>query len=358
MPRVHNFCAGPAALPAAVLERAREELLDFAGTGVSIMEMSHRSGVFDAVIKSAEANIRELLSVPEEYAVLFLQGGASHQFAMVPANLLTDGEADYLNTGTWSAKAIREASVAGKVRVVWDGQDEEYRRMPRPEEYTLNPDAAYVHLCTNETIGGIRFPVVPQTQAPLVADMSSEILSRRIDVSQYALIYAGAQKNIGPSGLALVIMRRDLAGRAPESLPIFWRYRTFIENDSLYNTPNTWAIYLVKLVTDWLLAQGGVAAMEAVNDAKAARLYAALDSSDFYTTMAEPEWRSVMNIVFRTPSEALDAALVEASSAAGLAGLKGHRVLGGLRASLYNACPPEAVDALISFLREFERTHG
>lgn len=359
MARVHNFGAGPAALPLPVLEKAKAELLDFNGNGMSIMEMSHRSQGFADVIEAAEKNVRSLMSVPDDYAVLFLQGGASHQFAMIPQNLLPDGQsADYVDTGSWATKAIKEAKVAGKVNVIWSGKDQGYARMPKAGELNFSADAAYAHICTNETIGGIRFPEFPKAKAPLIADMSSEIMSRAINVSDFGMIYAGAQKNIGPSGLALVIMKKDLAERAPDSLNIFWRYSTHIEKDSLYNTPNTWAIYILKLVTDWVAEQGGVAAMETMNEEKARILYAVLDGSDFWTPCAEPASRSIMNVTWRLPSEDLEATFVSEATAAGLANLKGHRSVGGLRASIYNACPRKAVDDLAAFMADFERKHG
>ncbi|MBN2712226.1 MAG: 3-phosphoserine/phosphohydroxythreonine transaminase [Planctomycetes bacterium] len=358
MARVHNFCAGPAALPLPVLEKAQAELLDFNGNGMSLMEMSHRSKAFDEVINTAEANIRKLMGISDDYAVLFLQGGASHQFAMLPMNLMAGKAADYINTGAWAKKAISEAKLAGKVNVVWDGADDKYNRMPKADEYTLNSDAAYVHICSNETIGGIRFTDFPKTEAPLIADMSSEIMSRELDVNQFGMIYAGAQKNIGPSGLALVVIRKDLAERCPETAPKIMRYSTHIAENSLYNTPNTWGIYIVKLVTDWLLGLGGVSAMEKINEEKAKVLYDAIDGSDFWKPVAAKEYRSTMNVCWTTPNEELDAKFVKEATAANLSGLKGHRSVGGLRASIYNACPREAIDALVNFMKEFEAKNG
>lgn len=359
MARVHNFGAGPAALPLAVLERAQAELLDFGGAGMSVMEMSHRSKEYDAVHQAAEANVRSLLAVSDDYSVLFLPGGASQQFALIPLNLLpAGGTADYVNTGSWAKKAIGEAKLVGNVNVIWDGKDAKYMRMPRPEELKGTPGAAYLHICTNETIEGARMNAFPQAEAPLVADMSSEIMSRVIDVSKFGMIYAGAQKNLGPSGLALAIIRKDLLERAPEKLSVFFKYKTHAENQSLYNTPNTWAIYLLKLVGDWLLEQGGVAAIEQRNDAKAGLLYDLLDSSDYWTAPADKASRSTMNVVWRLPSEELENKLVKEATAAGLIGLKGHRSVGGLRASIYNACPTESVEALVAFLKEFEAKNG
>ena len=359
MARVHNFGAGPAALPLPVLEKAQAELIDFAGNGMSIMEMSHRSKGYDAVHQAAKENVRRLMGVGDEYEILFLQGGASHQFAMIPLNLRRAGEsADFIHTGSWAGKAIKEAKLTGAVNVVWDGKEESYMRVPAASELKLTPGAAYVHLCANETIGGIQFPEFPATEAPLVADMSSEIMSRAIDVSRFGLIYAGAQKNLGPSGLALVIIRKDLIDRCPETVPIFFRYRTHSEENSLYNTPNTWAIYLLKLVTEWVEGQGGLAGVEKINTAKAEKLYATLDGSDFWKTPANKACRSKMNVVWRLPSEELEAQFVKEATGAGLVGLKGHRSVGGIRASIYNAVGMESIDALIKFMREFEAKNG
>jgi phosphoserine aminotransferase len=332
MARKHNFGAGPAGLPTSVLEIAQNELLDFKGEGMSIMEMSHRSKTYDAVHQAAEANVRKLMNVSDEYDVLFLQGGASQQFATLPLNLRLAGQtADYVVTGSWSSKALKE----GKT-----------------------PGAAYVHICSNETIEGIRFNNFPQTDAPLIADMSSEIMSRVIDVNKFGMIYAGAQKNIGPSGLALVIIKKELVARCPDTVPVFFRYKTHAENQSLYNTPNTWAIYIVKLVTDWLLGLGGVAGMEKINEEKAALLYKTLDASAYWTTPANKADRSSMNVVWRLPSEELEEKFVKQATAAGLIGLKGHRSVGGIRASIYNACSLDDVKALCAFMAEFEKSNG
>ncbi len=359
MARVHNFGAGPAALPLPVLEKAQQELLDYDGNGMSLMEMSHRSKGFDAVAKAAEANVRKLMGVPDDYAVLFLQGGASLQFAMIPMNLLPAGKtADYINTGAWATKAIKEGKIAGTVNVAWDGKAENYVRVPRQDELSLTSDAAYLHICTNETIGGIRFNDFPASDAPVIADMSSEIMSRQINVNDFAMIYAGAQKNMGPSGLAIVIMRKDLAERCPDTVPTFLRYSTHIEKESLFNTPNTWAFYILKLVTEWVESQGGISALQKVNEAKAATLYAALDASEFWRPVAAKECRSIMNVTWTTPSEDLDAEFVKSAAEAGMVGLKGHRSVGGLRASIYNACPQESVDALVQFMKDFESKKG
>ena len=280
MGRVHNFNAGPAALPLPVLEKAQSEILDFAGSGMSVMEISHRSKEFASIIQAAEANVRKLMGISEDYAVLFLQGGASLQFAMVPMNLRGAGKsADYIDTGSWASKAIKEAKVTGQTNVIWSGKEEKYMRAPKSGELKLSPDAEYVHICSNETIGGIRYPSMPKTQAPLIADMSSEMMSRVVDVNQFGMIYAGAQKNIGPSGLALVIIRKDLIERTPDTVPIFLRYKTQAEDGSLYNTPNTWGVYILKLVTDWMESLGGIGAIQKINEKKAATLYDTLDSS-------------------------------------------------------------------------------
>lgn len=357
--RKANFNAGPAALPLPVLERAQAELLDFDGQGMSIMEMSHRSKGYMAIVDAAEANIRQLMGISDDYAVLFLQGGASLQFAMLPMNLRLPGQsADYVNTGSWASKAIKEAKITGDVKVIWDNKAENNTRAPRPDEVAPTPGAAYVHICSNETIGGIRYAAFPQTEAPLIADMSSEIMSRVVDVNRFGMIYAGAQKNIGPSGLALVILRKDLMERCPESVNVFLRYKTHADEKSLYNTPNTWGIYFVKLVTDWMLGIGGIPAIQRINEEKAAALYRELDSSDFWKPVAQRECRSIMNVTWRLGSEELEEAFVSQAKKAGLEGLKGHRSVGGLRASIYNAVPRESVDALIAFMQEFKAKNG
>ncbi|MDR3212019.1 MAG: 3-phosphoserine/phosphohydroxythreonine transaminase [Planctomycetota bacterium] len=359
MARIYNFSSGPAVLPLPVLEKAQAELLEYPGSGMSILEMSHRSKTYDAIIKAAEANIRQLMGIPDSYAVLFLPGGASQQFAMVPLNLLpAGGFADYVHTGAWAGKAIKEAEVVGRVKVVWDGRGDNYMRTPRPAELKFNPGSAYVHLCSNETIGGVRFPEFPKTNSPLVADMSSDIMSRVIDVSNFGLIYAGLQKNLGPAGSALVIIRRDLAEKTPESGNLFFRYATHMKEPSLYNTPNTFAIYILKLVSEWLAAEGGLAAMEARNQTKASLLYQALDTSPFWRPCARKDSRSLMNITWRLENEELEARFVQQAKAAGLDGLKGHRSVGGLRASLYNAFPLEGVRKLVEFMQDFEQKNG
>ena len=359
MARVHNFGAGPAALPLPVLEKARAEMSDYGGSGMSIMEMSHRSKTFDAVIKATEANLRRMLNVPDSYAVLFLQGGATLQFGMVPLNLLGPGQTcDYVHTGSWAEKALKDAKSIGKVNVAWDGKDAKYMRIPAQNELKLTPAAAYVHITSNETIGGVQYQTFPKTEAPLAADMSSDILSRPFDVTRFGLIYAGAQKNLGPSGLALVIIRKDLAEKAPANLPAYLKYKTHIPEPSLYNTPNTWAVYMVKLVTEWMDSLGGLEAMERLNSEKAKLLYDTLDGSAYWKPCAEKASRSSMNVTWRMGSEALEEKFVKEATKAGLDGLKGHRSVGGLRASIYNAVTVESVKALVSFMKEFEKKNG
>lgn len=359
MHRIFNFSAGPSTLPVEVLQEAQENLLDYQGCGLSIMEDSHRAKPYTAVHEEAIANIRELLDISDDYAVLFLTGGASGQFAMVPLNLLGTGcVADYTNSGAWAAKAIQEARRVGDVNVIADCGKDIPTRVPQPDELVYTPSAAYVHITSNETISGAQWQAFPVTPNPLVADMSSDILSRPFPVSQFGLIYAGAQKNLGPAGVTLVIIRKDLADRVPDSVPAFYRYKTHIDNNSLYNTPPCFPIYILMLVTRWLKQLGGLAAVAEINARKAAKLYAAIDASDFYRATAVPECRSRMNVTFRLPSEELEAQFVKAATAQGMAGLKGHRSVGGIRASIYNAMPAAGVDALIDFMQQFEASNG
>jgi phosphoserine aminotransferase len=359
MARIYNFGAGPAALPLPVLEKAREEMIDYAGSGMSIMEMSHRSKTFDAVIRDAEANIRKIFSVPDTHAVLFLQGGASLQFGMAPANLLrADQTADIVHTGSWASKAIKEAKLYGKVNLAWDGKSEKYMRIPEEKELKLTPGAAYVHVTSNETIEGIQYKTFPKTEAPLLADMSSDIMSRPIDVSQFGLIYAGAQKNLGPSGMALVIIRKDLAARVPDHTTTMMKYSTHIENQSLYNTPNTWAIYIFKLVTEWVEQQGGMAGVQRHNEQKAKVLYDELDRSSYWKPCAQRNSRSLMNVTWRMGNEALEEKFAKEATKAGFDGLKGHRSVGGLRASIYNAMSMEGIQSLVGFMKDFEKKNG
>jgi phosphoserine aminotransferase len=360
MSRAHNFNAGPAGLPLEVLEIAQRELTDFGGTGMSIMEHSHRGKAYDAVHAEAVGNVSKLLGLTEDYQVLFLQGGASLQFSMVPMNLLGEGQvADYVNSGAWAGKAIKEAKKVGAVNVLADTSKDIPTRMPDFDALEYTKGAAYVHVTSNETISGAQMKRFPKTEAPLVADMSSDILSRPIDASQFGLIYAGAQKNLGPSGVTLVVVRKDLLERAPAGLPSLMQYRTQAEENSLYNTPPTFGIYILMLVTRWLLGKGGASGIEAINQAKADRLYAAIDgSSGYYRGTAEKPFRSTMNVTWRLPSEELEAKFIKEATAFGLIGLKGHRSVGGCRASIYNACPSESIDALVGFMAEFRAQNG
>jgi phosphoserine aminotransferase len=362
--RAFNFSPGPAALPLEVLEQARDDMLDWNHGGMSVMEVSHRGKAFMEVAAEAEADLRDLMSIPANYRVLFMQGGASAQFAIIPMNLTTaESTADYVNTGHWSNKAILEARRYCKVHVAGDGAGPgdggTYLRAPSQRELRLSRDATYLHYTPNETISGVEFGYVPETGGtPLVADMSSSILSRPLDVSRFALIYAGAQKNIGPSGLVIVIVRDDLIGRARAATPLVFDYKAVADDHSMLNTPPTFAWYMSGLVFKWLKRQGGVKAMGERNRIKAQRLYAAIDESPFYRSSVALDSRSWMNVTFTLADPKLDATFLEMAAAEGLKNLKGHRVLGGMRASLYNAMTLEGVDALIAFMREFERTHG
>ncbi|MCK5881802.1 MAG: 3-phosphoserine/phosphohydroxythreonine transaminase [Sinobacterium sp.] len=354
MARVHNFCAGPAALPEAVLKQAQEEMLDWQGAGLSIMEMSHRSPEIVKIATEAEQDLRDLLAIPDDYAVLFLQGGASSQFSAIPLNLLPEGGvADYLNTGQWSKKAIKEAKRYGNINVAASSEDTNFSTIPAVDTWALSDNAAYVHYTPNETIGGVEFFWTPETKAPLVVDMSSTILSRKIDVSKYGVIYAGAQKNIGPAGLTIVIVRKDLMGKSNPATPTMLDWQTAADNDSMYNTPPTYAIYLAGLVFKWLKAQGGVDAIEVVNRRKAAKLYDYIDNSGFYANPVEIASRSLMNIPFTLKSADLDKQFLAEAETAGLLNLKGHRSVGGMRASIYNAVSENSVDTLINFMKAF-----
>ena len=358
--RIYNFSAGPAVLPLEVLEEAREHLLSLPGVGMSILEISHRSKPFEDVLAGAEADLRTLGKVPDNYKVLFLQGGASLQFSMVPMNLLPQGgSADYIVTGSWSQKAVKEAKRVAGVKVAATTEGENFKRIPTQGELTLDPNAAYVHYTTNNTIFGTEFHYVPSVgNVPLVADASSDIFSGPIDVSKYGLIYAGAQKNLAPAGVTLVIIREDLLKRTPASLPTMLQYTIHAENGSMYNTPPVFTIYVMRLVLAWLLKNGGLTAVDKTNQRKAEKLYAEIDRTGFYRAHAEQGSRSRMNITFRLPSEDLEKAFAKAATAAGLDGLKGHRSVGGMRASIYNAFPEAGVDALVQFMQEFERKHG
>jgi phosphoserine aminotransferase len=360
MSRVYNFSAGPAALPEEVLERARKEMLDWNGSGMSVMEMSHRGKEFMSIAAKAEADLRELMAIPDNYKVLFLQGGASSQFAMIPINLLADKtSADYLLTGQWSKKAISEAKRFGKVNVIADTTQSKFTTLPDEASLKFDKEAAYVHYTPNETIVGVEFPYVPDTgDIPLVADMSSTILSRPIDVSKFGLIYAGAQKNIGPAGLTLVIIREDLIGKAMPGMPVMFDYKTHADEGSMYNTPPTYGWYFAGLVFEWLKQQGGLAGMARINQAKAEKLYAAIDQSDFYSNPVAVPCRSWMNVPFILADAELDKAFLEGAAKNGLTTLKGHRSVGGMRASIYNAMPPAGVDALVAYMAEFEKTRA
>ncbi len=358
MDRIFNFSSGPAVLPQEVLEQAKEELLNWHGSGMSVMEMSHRGKEFMSIQAEAEADLRELMNIPANYRVLFLQGGASTQFAMLPMNLFGRvAAADYLNTGTWSTKAISEAGKYGKVNVVASSADKNFSYVPAQSTWQLDPNAAYVHITQNETIGGVEIFNTPKTgNVPLVSDMSSNILSRPFNVSEYGLIYAGAQKNIGPAGLTIVIVREDLLGEPITGTPTMFSYQVQADNDSMYNTPPTYGIYIAGLVFKHLKAKGGVNAMEKVNRAKAKLLYDVLDASSFYNTPVAREDRSLMNIPFTLKDAALDAEFLKGAEARGMIQLKGHRSVGGIRASIYNAMPVEGVQLLVDYMKEFEKT--
>ena len=358
--RIFNFSAGPAVLPVPVLEEAQRDMLSLPGVGMSVMEISHRSKTFDEIIHGAESGLRDLLGIPDNYHVLFLQGGASLQFSMIPMNFLPgDGTADYIITGSWGKKALKEAKRVGAVNVAATMADGGFTRVPAHDELSLNPQASYVHITSNETIEGVEFKQEPEVgNVPLVADASSDILSHAIPVEKYGLIYAGAQKNMGPSGVTLVIVRDDLLQKIPEGLHTMLDFRTHVENKSLYNTPNTWGIYIIKLVCKWLKEKGGLTAMQRENEEKAKLIYDAIDASSFYRGHADPDSRSIMNVTYRLPSEELEKKFTSEATAQGLDGLKGHRSVGGIRASIYNAFPRDGVEALVSFMKEFEKKNG
>jgi phosphoserine aminotransferase len=360
MARVFNFSAGPAMLPEEVLRQAREEMLDWHGSGMCVAEMSHRGKEFLSIAEQAEADLRELLAVPDGYKVLFLQGGASSQFAMVPMNLLRGADkADYLNTGSWSKKAIAEARRFCDVNVAASTEDTKFTRAPAQAELALSADAAFIHYTPNETIQGVEFPYVPQSGGkPLAADMSSTILSRPIDVSRYGVMYAGAQKNVGPAGLTIVIVQEDLIGRTIPGTPTMFDYRIHADAGSMYNTPPAYAWYLAGLVFQWIKRLGGLEAMAAINERKARTLYRAIDASGFYSNPVEPSCRSWMNVPFTLANPDLDATFLTEAKKNALLTLKGHRSVGGMRASIYNAMPEEGVRALVGFMKEFERRYG
>jgi phosphoserine aminotransferase len=359
--RIHNFSAGPGALPVSVLEEAQKHLVDFHGAGLSVMEMSHRSSEFEGVLGATKASIKGLLNIPDEYEILFLQGGASLQFAMIPINLYQQGRpADVLLTGAWSKKALKELQGVGESRIVASSDDKNFSYIPTVSAGDFNQDASYAYMTSNNTIFGTQWHKTPDTGSlPLVADMSSDILSRQIEITDYDFIFAGAQKNLGPSGVTLVIMKKELADRCSDSVPTMMQYRTHIKNGSLYNTPPTFGIYLVGLVTKWIENMGGLAGIQKRNESQAARLYNHIDESDFYYCPTDRNSRSLMNVVFRITGDDsdLESKFNKEAEAAGLSGLKGHRSVGGLRASIYNAQTDEAVDALVSFMKKFETSN-
>ena len=361
MSRIWNFSAGPAVLPEEVLRQAQEEMLDWHGAGCSVMEMSHRGKEFSSIIEQAEADLRELMGIPANYKVLFLQGGATQQFAQIPMNLLGDRSADYIVTGSWSKKAYKEAQRFGTVRCAATTENSGFTRLPAAEEVRLDPAAAYLHICTNETIHGVEVgdARLAATGVPLVADMSSHILSRSVEVAKYGLIYAGAQKNIGPSGLTLVIVRDDLIGKAPANIPTVMDYAVMADNGSMLNTPPTYGIYIAGLVFQWLKRQGGLAAMEAVNVEKAQLIYDCIDNSGgFYRNPVDLDCRSRMNVPFTLAKPELDSEFLAETKAAGLAALKGHKSVGGMRASIYNAMPLVGVQVLVDFMNDFAQRNG
>ena len=356
--RAYNFSAGPSTLPLSVLEEAQREFLDFAGTGMSVTEISHRNKAFEAVVQEGEALLRELMHIPDDYAVLFVQGGASTQFAAVPLNLMHKGKADYIVTGNFSKKAWQEGKIYGDAACVASSEDKTYTYIPDVSAIPFREDTDYVHICSNNTIFGTRYVEFPDVKAPLVADMSSEILSREVDVSKFAVIYAGAQKNLAPAGVTIVIAKRDLIGNPLPMCPTMLKWKVQDENKSLYNTPPCFSIYMATLVLRHLKKLGGVKEINAINEYKAGLLYDFIDNSSFYTNRVEKKYRSIMNVPFVTPSPELDAQFVKEAAANGLVSLKGHRLVGGMRASIYNAMPVDGVKALIEFMKKFERENA
>jgi len=352
--RIYNFSAGPSMLPLDVLNKAAAEMTDYNGSGMSVMEMSHRSRVYEEIITGAEAMLRKVMNIPEDYEVLFLQGGASLQFAMVPMNLLKT-TASYAVTGEFAGKAYKEAQKFGNIHLAFTGKEENFARIPQQSELDIAPGSDYLHICANNTIFGTTWKYIPETDAPIVADMSSMILSQPVDVSKYGLIYAGAQKNMAPAGLTVVIVRRDLLSEPMSFTPTMMTYSVHAKAKSMYNTPPTYQIYVLKLVLEWIEKLGGLEEMEKINRAKAAILYDYLDSSSFFTPIADKASRSMMNVTFRAPTEEQDAAFIKATSAAGFSNLKGHRLVGHMRASIYNAMPTEGVEKLVAFMKEFEK---
>ena len=356
MERVYNFSAGPSILPLPVLEKVQKELLNYNGTGMSIMEMSHRSSHFQNIIEEASSLLRELMHIPDNYDVLFLQGGASLQFSMVPLNVMNEHKrAGYVLTGSWSKKALQEAEKVGEIKVIASSEQEKFTTIPRIDASMIHPELDYIHITTNNTIEGTKYVELPQLETiPLVADMSSNILSEEYDVEKFGLIYAGAQKNLGPAGLTIAIIKKDLIGKANASCPVMLNYETYSKNNSLYNTPPSFSIYVTKLVLEWLKEQGGVPAIEEQNRKKASLLYCFLDESKLFTSPVDPKYRSLMNIPFTTPSEELNEQFLQKAKELGLVTLKGHRSVGGMRASIYNAMPIEGVQKLVDYMKDFE----
>ncbi|MDF3005112.1 MAG: phosphoserine aminotransferase [Oscillospiraceae bacterium] len=356
--RIYNFSAGPSMLPLEVLEECNRDMYNYHGSGMCVMEMSHRSKAFIEIAQDAEKLLREVMQIPDNYKVLFMQGGATLQFAALPLNLKRNGTADYIKTGNFSALSAKEAAKFIKVNIAGSSEETKYDRIPQQHELKLNPDADYVHICFNNTVYGTKFPYIPETgNVPLVADISSNILSEPLDVSRFGVLYAGVQKNIAPAGMALVIIREDLIQEPAADTPVMLNYKTMAEKESMYNTPNCWCIYVTKLVLEYIKSIGGVTEMQRRNVAKAALLYDYLDSSKLFKAGAEKDSRSIMNVIFSTGDEALDAQFVKEASALGMSNLKGHKVLGGMRASIYNNMPYEGVEALVNFMRAFEKKH-
>jgi phosphoserine aminotransferase len=357
--KVYNFSAGPAKLPEEVMIKAQEEFLNYRDSGSGLMELSHRGPEFSDVIDRVESNIRELMNISDDYAVCFVQGGASMQFGMIPMNLmLPGGFAEYADTGTWSAKALKEAKQFGEVKVVASSKESNYDRIPVIRHWEPDNTASYLHITSNNTVAGTQYHSFPVSDAPLIVDMFSDIMSRVINMNDFGMIYAGAQKNLGPSGVALVIIRKDLAGRVADTVPTMLQYKTYIEKQSMFNTPPTFAIYILNLVMEWLKAQGGISAIEEINDAKSEALYELIDGTDFYMSPIDPASRSRMNVVFRLPSEDLEAKFLAGAKQIGLVGLKGHRSVGGVRASIYNAMPMKGIESLVDFMNDFESKNG
>jgi phosphoserine aminotransferase len=357
--RIYNFSPGPATLPQEVLTQAAKDIVNYNDKGIGLIELSHRGKEFMAVAEETEALLRELASIPDNYKILFLQGGASMQFAMAPMNLLSQGKtATYLNTGVWSKKAIKEAKLFGTIQVAYSSEETGFDRVPAPTDYEIDPASEYLYFVSNNTIFGTQFHELPQTDKPLVCDMSSDILSCALDVSRFGIIFAGAQKNLGPAGATVVIIREDLLDRTPENVPTMLRYKTHADKGSMFNTPPCFAIYAIGEVLKWLKRQGGLSAMEKRNNEKAALLYEAIDSSEFYRGHAQKTSRSIMNITFNLPDAELEARFIQEASAVGLDGLKGHRSVGGVRASIYNAFPRAGVETLVAFMQDFEQKHG